>query len=618
MGDFLLDFRPAPDRDRGLTAAEVALKFCGATETRIVRTPDFSLLLTRVDGFGLWEPASVIADGVELVAALAGRIALEEEQWQAARRLPLSGGAACRYLLDGYLRNGPDHIRSLNGNFAAFIHDPRVGRLLVATDRCGMFLAYHRGPLAEARVFGSHPDVLARVVGESSQFDLTSLSEFLATGRLSFPNTYYERIKGITPGSVVSITTRPGEVVVEPARPYFRFDFSIDPKIGPPEIAHRLAGAFRASVRRRTAPSLGRISIGLSGGLDSRAILSSAIESAGGRERIVAFTLYDEENTELRTARAIAEACRVEFRPIRRQFEHYGAAAELGVRISGGVGNIASNHFLGIRDTLAGFGDGGLLTGCYCDYLLKGLSLNTVEERVSREERITDFNYQYYHRHYRERIRMRDAVTERLASLFPEGSRPQPSDDEWLQIERKRAFPLAYEGDLAQRVIPQRVIPWGIPIVDNDLIDVYLGIPSRFKLNASLFKEMVLQLCDKAVGRVPDSNTGAPLDASKSAYSFHRYFSALRNRIAERLFPRMSTHGSWPNWQFYIARSHTIPTLWRRPNPAASDVFSRLLPEDPLKRDPTTFQGGDVEFFLRLFTLKLWLDQQFGVDGKVS
>jgi asparagine synthase (glutamine-hydrolysing) len=608
MGDFFLDLRDAATRRPAAARAASLLQFCEATQVQVVERDAFSLVLARVDGFDLWGPAEHRSSAGNRFVALAGRIALDQSAWEAARPIPATGGLACKAILDFYQRGGTDALGTLNGNFVAFVHDESLRQLHIVTDRCGMFLAYHQDPLPAARIFSSHPDVLATGLGENQRLDLTSLAEFLTTGRLTFPYTYYQNLRALDTGCIHTINLGENHPKPKPPRRYFQFNFQTDPGVRESDLAVELAGAFRKAVHRRTLPLFGQSGVGLSGGLDSRAILSSARNGAPVR----AFTLFDEENTELRTARALAKAARVDLTPLRRDFEYYGNAAELGVRISGGTGNIASNHFLGIRHKLTELGIHNLLTGCYCDYLLKGLALNTTETRFSRTERLAAFNFAFYHRCYWDRTRHRSAIEARLSARFPESAKSRLTREDWLNIEQKRAFPLAYEGDLAQRVIPQRIIPWYIPIVDNDLIDIYLRIPSHYKLNASLFKQMVLQLCDADIRRVPDSNTGAPLTASRPRYSMHRYLSALRNRLTEKIIPRMATNGSWPNWEYYLQHSRVLPALWQRKNPAAADLFAELVGEDPIRRSPAAFRGRDVEYFLRLFTLKLWFDQRLG------
>src|SRR6185295_18751428 len=95
-------------------------------------------------------------------------------------------------------------------------------------------------------------------------------------------------------------------------------------------------------------------------------------------------------------------------------------------------------------------------------------------------------------------------------------------------------------------------------MVDNEILETYLRMPSRFKLNASLFSKMLLILCDQKVCRIPNINTGAAVGASGPSFLIRRYFSAFQNRIVEKILPRMSIRGSWPNWEYYIQHSKVI------------------------------------------------------------
>ena len=606
MGDFLLDFRPPAERR--MAGAASFLKFFDDMQVTVVEKNGFSLLLTSSDEPRLWAPFQS-AEGNYLVA-LCGRVALDERDWDEALASPGDGGVVCKAIANRYRAGGIKNLECLNGNYVAFIYDSVASKVHIVTDRCGMLLAYEGLSSEKPLVFGSHPDALAFALGEDQNLDVTSLAEFLTTGRLTFPFTYYRNIRGMAPGCIHTITLQHGAAEYDSKRRYFAFDFKTDRGGSDGELPEQLAMAFRNAVRRRTAPRLGKTAIGLSGGLDSRVILSATME----RSHIQAFTLFDEENVEFKTAKSLADACNVTLVPIRRDFDYYGNSAELGVKISGGTGCIASNHFLGIREHLVRSGVQNLLTGCYCDYLLKGLALNTAEQKITRSDQLADFKFEFYRPCFWSKTAYRNQVEARLRNLFPECSKGRLSPEDWLKVECKRTFPLAYEGDLAQRVIPQRVMPWFLPIADNEIIDVYLRIPSRDKLNASLFKKMVSILCDERVLRVPDSNTGAPVNASEARYSFHRYFSALSNRIHDKVFPGLATRGSWPNWTFYLRHSGVIQSLWRRKNGIAQDVFGDILGVDLFKKPVSEYHGREVEFFLRLLTQKLWLDQRAAIQ----
>jgi asparagine synthase (glutamine-hydrolysing) len=434
---------------------------------------------------------------------------------------------------------------------------------------------------------------------------VTSLAEFLMTSRLTFPHTYYRNIQGVEPRCIYTFAVQNGSVTRK-CRQYFHLDFNVDSQATECTLAEELGAAFKSAVKRRTLPMLGRVGVGLSGGLDSRALLSATGQGA----HIRAFTLFDEENSEFKTAGAIARACGVELVPIKRDFEFYGNTAELGVRISGGTGCITCNHYLGARERLKDLGLRTFLTGCYCDYLFKGLAFNRRERWLSRTETLNDFQFEFYDRYHWLPTPSRDAVLARLRLTFPEAAKAQLSESDWLEVEQKRIFPLAYEQDLAQRTIPQRVLPWYVPIVDNDILAIYLKTPPRFKLNGSLFRKMLCLSCPPDLLRIPDNNTGARVNASWPNQALHHYWMSLRNRMADRANQGMATPGSWPNWRHYLLHSQTVESLWNRPNPQASSVFTEILGSDPFRRSIGEHLKNDLVLFMRLLTQKLWFDQR--------
>lgn len=602
MGDFLLDLRPPSER-RMAEAAD-GLRFYEDMRVSLIEMPEFSLLLTSADDPRLWGHFQS-ADGNFLVA-LCGRVAFDEKDWTRAQRTPGEGGLACKGIFNLYQDGGPGALRGLNGNFVVFLLDRAAGTAQFVTDRCGTMIAYGNGAINQTRVLGSHPDVLAAVTDETRNWDFISLAQFVMTGCLTFPYTYYENIRGLDTGTVFSFAMTDGVLSFQSKMRCPGVDFLGDAQPTADDLATELAQAFQNAVKRRTLPVLGKTGIALSGGLDSRLILSAART----RQDICAFHLHEEQNLEFQTAKALAAACGVKFQPFQRDSDYYGRTAELGVRISGGTGCIASNHFLGVRGQLTQAGIQNLLTGCYCDYLFKGLALNTAERRFTRREELGVFDFAFYRPCNWLNSPYRDGVQDRLRELFPETGKLKMMAGDWSAVERKRSFPLAYEGDLAQRVIPQRVMPWYPPIVDNDVIDVYRKIPSHLKLNGAVFKHAALMACDQKVRQIPDSNTGAPLDVSLLRYIFHRYASALRNRVHDKLLPGMATRGSWPNWQYYLHHSHVIASLWMRNRETIRDFFLQITGHDPYATPILEYNGDKVELFLRLLTLKLWLEQK--------
>ncbi|MHC5064114.1 MAG: asparagine synthase-related protein, partial [Planctomycetota bacterium] len=483
---------------------------------------------------------------------------------------------------------------------------PETQRYHLITDYCGVNPCYSGVSGGGRQVLASHPDFLAAALGGSKDLDLVSMGEFLGTGRVSFPHSYYRGIKALMYRSVHSLALDAGEGVRERSQSeYARLQYEVEPSPKLSDLAEELASALSSAVSKRVQPRLGKTWIALSGGLDSRAILSS-IESAG--ERVGAFCCVDNENYESSIAGSVARAAGIEMQVLRRSPDQYGEHAEDAVRITGGMGEIASAHFLGFRDRFRELGIASLLTGCYFDYLFKSLSLNTGESGLLRVERLRSFAHASYAPHFELASGISQDVNARQEALIPEALRADRSATGILRVAEKRIFPLWHEIDNAQRLIPQRVMQWYSPAIDLEVMEVFRRVPPEFKLNKKLFREMVSRVCGGAMRLIPDANTRAPVGASKLTLAAKRYAIAIRRR-AERKSGRTGTDESWPNWVHYLGSSPSLRELWGRPVAETSTVLEELLGGAVPERIQVA-SLPEAQRFLRLLTLKIWLDQR--------
>src|SRR5437016_3927655 len=106
MADFLLDFRAADQRRQSVARGASLLKFSDDTQVQILEREAFCLIVSRVDGFELWGPHEAASAAGKILVALAGRIALDEKEWDEARKVAGDGGLACKAILQRYQRHG--------------------------------------------------------------------------------------------------------------------------------------------------------------------------------------------------------------------------------------------------------------------------------------------------------------------------------------------------------------------------------------------------------------------------------------------------------------------------------------------------------------------------------
>lgn len=609
MGDFILDLGDPLERRVTIERAEKFLSFCELIHTRVIERTGFSLLLASVDGEELWSPCTLKRGGREIFVALCGRVAIAEKDWDDAAKFEAEGGLACRAICKQYLESGIAGLVSLNGSYTVIIHDGGRNELFLVTDRAGLSPVYYFLDFEKRPVASSHPDLIALVTGQSQSWDLTSFAQFLMTGSVTFPFSYYAKVRMAPIGSIDSICRYskpfgPGSIAYHDFRPDFRSAYSET------DLVDELSAALLKAVKMRTSPRFGSTGVALSGGLDSRVILAACEPGA----HIRAFSLFDEINEEVSIAQRIAAALGVPLTLMQRDPEYYARSAELGVRISGGCGSLASNHFLGAREGFYEHGFENLITGCYCDYLFKALAQNTRETRFLRRQKIGEFEFQFYRRHYQISSNHSDAVLSRLRERFPEAGRSNLSAEDWHSIESRRLFPLATEGDCLQRMVPQRVMPWYPLVVDTGLLEVYKHIPPEAKLNTSLFRSMMKRVCAPDLLEIEDANTGAPVNGGMVRLLVGRYKSALLDRWQRKRKRGLATRGSWPNREYFIHNNQTIRVLWERPNPMAGELLSQIS-GSLYRRELLEYRGADTQFFWRLLTLKIWLDQRCSVQS---
>ncbi len=601
MGDFLLDIRPRGQRTTGRDLE--GLGRATGNSVHLYEFEKFSLGLVSVDRDKEWGPFRTTSGS--LFVAVCGRVTFDESQWQAPG-ISGTGGRACRIVASLYSDDGPKALRHLNGNFALFLWDRSAEKLYFANDRCGLMPCFGYAPNASDPVLlSSHPDVLATIADVSKKWDAVSLSQFICTGRLTHPYTYYQSIRGFDYG-VVAYVDFNGPSPEWKREWRFRWKFSLDKEASREDLAQLLAGAFRTSVSRRSHRAVGPVGVSLSGGLDSRAVLSCIPDRSYTR----AFCFFDNRNVEFSLAAEIAKASGVDLVPLQRAREHYGMNAKNGVRLSGGMGDFGSNHYLGFASELRKLGFGTLLTGFYCDYFFKGLLLDKLENKFLRLNSPGPFGLETYMPHFWFGSKHEEAIRDRLEALYPIKMRGLETDEARLDLERRRLFPLCYEPDNQETLIPQRVLPFHLPVVDNAIVDVYLRLPPRFKLNVSVYARMVEIVCGPKVSAITNINTGTRVNAPYFHVLIQRNLTAIR-RFAGRARKTIVSDESWPNWHHYISSSPKIAEMWFQPSEAAIATLGPIVGEGRLTESPDDYvRSGRIKLFLRLLTAKLWIELQ--------
>jgi asparagine synthase (glutamine-hydrolysing) len=595
------------------TSASERLSFTKDTRRWVGDAGDVTFAVTRVDQPELWSPARDSQTGVQIL--LGGRVAFEESDWQRSETLPYEGGLAPRLLLQRWLRSPDEFAEGVNGAFGIVIHDPRDQTLHVFTDRLGVFPFYRaeNSPLALC----SHPDVLADWLRDEKlacDFDLTTLGEFIATGSATQPFTYYRQIQQLEAASHYRWDLRPEPKLAARAI-YWRPRYLVEETATDFEAAaEALSGAITKAVRRRTLPRLGRPLVLLSGGADSRCALFAANDPS----KVVGFTLFDEPNEELSTARALAEASGATHHAEKRSPDYYGDNAEQSVRVSGGMWSVVDAHYTGATGAMRALQPGTVLTGCYADYMFKGLSLNrryrTLFGRDLPLFKFAPFQKQYYQPHIPLAPTWQKSVDARFDERFPVSLRKSDGKPR-LGIEDLRLRPLSREPDCCGRLFLWRTMPWDPLLSDSDIVEVYGRFSPQMKLNGIVFGKAVGQVIGPSGRRIPNNNYGTPVDASELARAAWFLWAVLMRKVRrvtgrEPTGSRLATSGSWPDWGYYVSNSAALSRLWSEPKSSERELFTGILGRDPWQTTVAEWGKTNATLFMRLLSARIWLRQR--------
>ncbi len=571
------------------------------------------VVVTRVDRVSLWGPANDPKSGT--YAFIGGRLAFEENEWKRAADLPIDGGLACRLLVEGWLEKGEGFIEELNGAFCAVIISPKKWEVTLISDRLGIYPCFvdtrYRGLLV-----ASHPDVLATETsrtGLSSEIDVLSVAESLSTACAGHPNTYYKHIIQLDPATVYRWRRRKQKIQLE-KRVYWKPRGEGDSRPEKTEdLAEELSEGLKRSVCLRTHALLGDSAVFLSAGADSR----TALFGAERPSEITRFTLYQEPTVELEMARQLAVAAQARHVPLQRDEDYYAIYAEEAVRVSGGVWSIADAHFLSVPELVDVENYGTMITACYADYFLKGLSLNRAYRRLFGRylpvyKRAT-FQYQFYYPHAMLRDHWQARLVDRFRERFPQ-ELVDNYDKNPFPIEDIRLRPFASLASESGRLVLWRTLPWDPFIADNSIVKLYGRLSVSQRINAQVFGKAVARVVGADGRHIPNQNYGAPVDASEFRRNVTFVFNSIKRKFGAVRSKIVTSHskpvGAWPNWSKYIVDSAGIRELWSGPKQQEREFFLDLLGFDPWTLSYRDWGQRDAALFMRLLTVRLWLKQR--------
>lgn len=554
----------------------------------------------------LWGPAFDPQTG--LYVLLSGRVAFEEPQWQAAERLThLTGGLACKLLLDLYLTGGAEALERHNGPAALVIWDPRSDELHLYSDHFGYHPVFlYRAEAVDGAVIATAPDAIAGDDQVTVSDDDVSMVEFLSAWRTTPPHTYYQGIRYA--GAATHVTWRLRDKKFHERIYWTPFQDGFYGTFG--EASRALESALQPAIRNRTLPRLGPVLSFTSGGMDSRAVLFAAHPDS----EIIALNLYDEPNRESLVAQQLCKVCGARYLGFARDKDYYPRLMRETTRLSNGMWSIEDQHYLGVRGVVGAVGANTVLTACTTDWLFKGYGLEKRHRTL-----------------FGKNLPLHALVPRRADAFLPNWPRPVPAEYErqvrdrfdawfagvpreltedrhWLLAEDKRIRPACYAVSVSGGSM-YRMYPYDTFLGDRAIADCYSRMPAKWKLNARVWGDAVSHMAG-AARDVVNANSGARLGASRGEI----LGSFAAGWLKRRLFPSkgtagegLATEGSWPNYGWYVEHSTTLRDFWAAVPGEDRQRVARYWGSDAWAVPSEQWRQVPLDYF-RLLTLLNWLD----------
>ncbi|MEM9422179.1 MAG: hypothetical protein AAF986_06715, partial [Pseudomonadota bacterium] len=297
--------------------------------------------------------------------------------------------------------------------------------------------------------------------------------------------------------------------------------------------------------------------------------------------------------------------------PLQRSVDYYITHALETVRLSGGMWGIESGHHTGfvgnIRQTEK---LGSVLTGCYADYLFKGLAIDTSYKkflgRTLPLSKLAPIQSEYYLPYAPITHSLDQTVTQRRAEYL---EKALANENRYL-LEQLRLFPLSREGDASGRLALWRQLPIDPIFADDHVLDAYSVQSIPDKLSGLAFGEAIARVTGPVVASIPNNNYSAPVGTG-ALTRVTAFTAASLRRKAESRFKRtptkgdgsVSTDGAWPDFSSVLQQNSQAREWF---SDLQRNSFYGILDEKRQRWDYDTFIHHDTTQLTRLLTFSLW------------
>jgi asparagine synthase (glutamine-hydrolysing) len=473
------------------------------------------------------------------------------------------GGPA--YVLNKYLAEGDQFVTHLDGVFHLCIYDGRSSQIKLFSDKFGLQPLYY-AVSPTGIVFGAEVKTLIQDKETSRSPDYRSFADFLHYGQILGQKTLFKDIKLLAPSSLLAYNLKDNNVSLER---YWRLDglFAVKGAYDSGSSVDDVIPFLVDSIKKRNA-NRDILGLSLSAGLDSRAILAGLGKDADG---IRTYTLGLPGCADQRLAERMARVGKTHHEFVElddRYLEDFESMALNMIRLSDGMYHphestemLALDYFKKAKFRVLLRGHGGEIAKAALAY---PVMVRPEVHNLSGGADALDYIYRTTN------LVLRDIDIESLFNpAFCGYMRESPRES--LYESCGEASTKLAPADLciyyyitehirrqvvASLDIFRTQIEIRMPYIDAAYIDMVLKLPVRMRNRGEVQRALIKKWMPKLIS-IPDSNTGAPLDAGPLRLFVIDKFNSLMKRFSVSGFRHYTEFQKWHRERFRKS-SHKI------------------------------------------------------------
>lgn len=457
------------------------------------------------------------------------------------------------YLLELYHQKGDDFLHDVNGIFHLAICDRRANQLKLCSDKFGLQPLYY-AIVKNALIFAGEVKALLQEKSLSREIDYQSLGDFFHYGQILGNKTLFKQIKLLAPGSILSYDLKSNSLSENKywhLENLFVKNGKYNAILPTEDVVESLMRSIQA--RSKQQEDLG---ISLSGGLDSRGILAGLQDRA---RDLYSYTLGLSGCADQKLTEKMAQIAqtRHDFIEIKNtHLENFESMALQMIRLSDGMYHphestemVALDYFKHAPFKILLRGHGGEMAKAALAY---PVMVKPAVYKLNRGDQVLDYIFNITNLVLRDidparlftpglHRQMKDAAMQSLIESCANVSEKLAPADVCLYYYINEHIRRQVVASLE---IFRSQIEIRLPYVDEEFLKLLLQLPVSHR-NAGEIHVALIKKCMPALIKIPNSNTGALLDASPMQLFLSDKLHSIMKRLSILGFRHYTEFQDW-------------------------------------------------------------------------